>query len=152
LKKEFFTKSAEETKNLGQRIAREISGGWVLDLEGDLGAGKTTFTKGVATFFEIKSEITSPTFAIEQLYESDLNLTLAHYDFYRIKGKDPVVYEALEKIGDQNIVAVIEWGEVIKKYLPSKTIYIKFYYGQENQRIISIEGLGDEAKKVVQKL
>jgi tRNA threonylcarbamoyladenosine biosynthesis protein TsaE len=154
LKKEFCTKSAEETKIFGQNLSQKLSGGWVLYLEGDLGSGKTTFAKGVALGLGVITEVTSPTFAIEQLYETKKNFSLAHYDFYRIKGKDPAMYEALEKIESGEFLAIIEWGDVLKDYLSKQTIYLQFLPVSESQdkRNIIIRAESLAAKKILKEL
>lgn len=152
MKKEFCTKSAEETKNLGQKLSQLIGNGWILFLEGNLGSGKTTFTKGIALGFGIDSEVTSPTFAIEQIYKAK-EKKIAHYDFYRIKHKrDPVVYGALEEIRSGEALTVIEWGELLKTYLPEKTLYLKFVSQPGDVRNISIMGKSAVADKVVKTL
>ena len=113
-------KSVDETYALAKKVADTLDGGEVLLLDGDLGAGKTTFTKGLAKALGVKEEVTSPTFTILNVYE-DGRLKLNHLDMYRVESADELAELGIEECFDEDAVTVIEWnkfehfdGKVIK--------------------------------------
>jgi tRNA threonylcarbamoyladenosine biosynthesis protein TsaE len=126
----YTTFSEEETKNLGKKIAYDIKGGTILCLHGELGAGKTTFVQGIAEGYGITSHITSPTFAIMNIYEikdksSELRspAKLVHIDTYRLKDENELVAIGAEDyIGEQDTLTVIEWPEKISDLLKNKKV------------------------------
>lgn len=131
------TKTPEETRKAGERLARLCSG--VVGLEGDLGAGKTVFAAGMANALGVEEYITSPTFNIVNVYEKD-GLVFNHMDAYRIT--DP---HMLEDIGFDEMVAdghltVIEWADMISDEVPSWDAYVKMTNAAlPGKRIIVIE-------------
>ncbi|MBO4380729.1 MAG: tRNA (adenosine(37)-N6)-threonylcarbamoyltransferase complex ATPase subunit type 1 TsaE [Clostridia bacterium] len=108
----FEVKSVEETFDLAEKLADSLKGGEIVLLNGDLGAGKTTFTKGLALALGVTEEVTSPTFTIMNVYSSG-RLKLNHLDMYRVESSDEL-YElgVLEAIGEEGAVTVIEWNKV----------------------------------------
>ncbi len=120
----FETNSAEETYALGVTIGQEAVPGAVYALIGDLGVGKTVFTKGVAAGLEVKEPISSPTFTIVQVYESG-KLPFYHFDVYRISDVDE-----MEEIGYEDYfygegVSFVEWANLIEEIMPEETITIR---------------------------
>lgn len=118
--------SVEETYALAERIADELEGGEVILLNGDLGAGKTTFTKGLAKALGVLEEVTSPTFTILNTYDSG-RIKLNHLDMYRVESADELAELGIEDCMDDESVTVIEWnkyehfdGRVIKIDITSK--------------------------------
>lgn len=127
------TKSEKETFEFAKNYAKKLKGGEIIGLIGDLGTGKTVFTKGLAKGLGVKDNITSPTFVIMKVYEVNSKLLkvncLVHIDAYRLtSGKDLEAIGALEYFNKKDTVVVIEWPEKIKKILPRKTRYIKIKY------------------------
>ena len=126
-----------ETIELAQNIESEKFPKMVICLMGDLGTGKTVFTKGFAKAMEIDEEITSPTFNIIKEYTTG-ELPLYHMDVYRLDGKvdDLGIEEYYTKKG----VTIIEWSDTIRDYLPKNRLVIKFksYDDDENKRTITI--------------
>ena len=118
----FFTNNETETIELGKKIGALLAPGDVLALSGTLGAGKTTFTKGIAQALNISEEITSPTFCL--ISEYDGRLPLYHFDVYRLSGSDDFVNLGAEEMIYGNGVCIIEWSEKIKDELPENTIFI----------------------------
>ena len=129
------TKSPEETRRLGEKIARSLKGGETLALVGELGSGKTTFVKGLAKGLGVEQRIISPTFIILRKYDIPLVQrprgikNFYHIDLYRLEG---AVESELKNIGApdvwgkrQNIV-VVEWAEKVTGLFPQNTIWIKF--------------------------
>ncbi|MDO4848895.1 MAG: tRNA (adenosine(37)-N6)-threonylcarbamoyltransferase complex ATPase subunit type 1 TsaE [Coriobacteriia bacterium] len=106
----FVSRSQAETIAVGERLGRELEAGDVLVLTGDLGAGKTQLTKGIAAALGCEGDVTSPTFTIEMVYEGG-RLPLYHFDLYRLDDagqlEDIGLYDVLGADG----VCVIEWGE-----------------------------------------
>lgn len=142
-----ISKSEKETKNFARKFAKEalkMPGPVVISLEGDLGAGKTTFTQGFAGGLGIKEKIQSPTFVILKIYDIPKNnKNLIHVDAYRLQAKDFKVLGWKEFInppagGPQNII-LVEWGNKIKNILPKNTVRILFEHDKKNSRIINIK-------------
>lgn len=117
------TNSEQETFELGQRLAAQAQPGQVFALVGDLGVGKTVFTKGMASGLGIEEPVSSPTFTIVQVYEEG-RLPFYHFDVYRIG--DP---EEMEEIGYEDYfygegVCLVEWANLIMELLPPQTVFV----------------------------
>jgi len=144
----YITNSAEETENLGKKVAKQLPGK-IFALVGELGSGKTTFVKGFARGLGIRKRITSPSFVLIRRYKiSKKSFALCtlrfaflyHIDLYRLERPSEAKGLGLEEIWSNpyNIIT-IEWAEKIKKLLPKKGIDIKFEYTGKNKRKITIE-------------
>lgn len=139
------TNNEDETKQLAFVLGKLLRRGDVLTLEGDLGAGKTTFTKGIAKGLGIKRNVTSPTFTILKQYEG--TMPLYHIDAYRLEhseediGFDEFIY------GDG--VTIIEWPMFIREYLPKNIMKITIQFVEETKRTIKLE-LDTEREEQVQ--
>ncbi|MGN0296062.1 MAG: tRNA (adenosine(37)-N6)-threonylcarbamoyltransferase complex ATPase subunit type 1 TsaE [Parafannyhessea sp.] len=107
---EFFSTSAEETIGLGEALGRVLGPTDVLVLTGDLGAGKTQLTKGVARGMGVTDDVTSPTFTIEMVYEGS-RMPLYHFDLYRLDSADQLEDTGLFDVLDADGPCLIEWGE-----------------------------------------
>ena len=134
------SKSKEETLGLGAIFANLLRGGEVLALSGDLGSGKTIFTKGLARGLQIKKTITSPTFNIFKPYPLAKGKTLYHFDLYRIsKPRELLELGLPEILKNKKNISVIEWPERAKKLFPKKTVWINFSHTKhQNERIIKL--------------
>ena len=119
----FISKSAEQTLAFAERYAKTLRGGDVLLLDGEMGAGKTLFTKGLAKGLGIEEEVTSPTYA----YMNDSDGRLFHYDCYRIESVEQAERLGLADYFDMGGVCVIEWSQNIAPLLPRvvKRVVIK---------------------------
>ena len=135
------TYSEEETIELAQNIESEKFPNMVICLRGDLGSGKTVFTKGFAKALEVKEEVTSPTFNIIKEYTTG-ELPLFHMDVYRLDGnvEDLGIEEYFTKKG----ITIIEWADMIPDYLPEERLDIKIKNSSEDEdkRIITINPYG----------
>ena len=135
------TYSEEETIELAQNIESEKFPNMVICLRGDLGSGKTVFTKGFAKALEVKEEVTSPTFNIIKDYTTG-ELPLFHMDVYRLDGnvEDLGIEEYFTKKG----ITIIEWADMIPDYLPEERLDIKIKNSSEDEdkRIITIKPYG----------
>lgn len=116
-------KNLEETLAFAKEFSRNIKGGDILTLSGDLGTGKTSFTKGLALGLGIKSEITSPTFTLMNIYKISDKLKLVHIDTYRLESEKQLLEIGAEDyFGDSNSIVVVEWPEKIDKLLKNKKV------------------------------
>lgn len=126
----------------GQKISADLNGGDILCLHGDLGAGKTSLVKGLALGLGIKKDVTSPTFALMNVYEIDNDQgvinKLVHIDTYRLKNEEELIDIGVEDfLGMPDNVCVIEWPEKIERLLEDKTIKTaKIKHGHGNTRTI----------------
>lgn len=138
---EISTHSPDETKKLAIGIAKKIKKGDVIALYGDLGSGKTTFTRFLVKALGLESRVQSPTFVVVRKYVGD-KLTLNHIDLYRLLSQEEAKDIGIEEILlDSETVTVIEWPEIIENLLPKKTIRINFKYIGENERNITLQNL-----------
>ena len=132
------TTSLEQTQDIAYKIGKWVSNGMILTLEGDLGAGKTTFTKGLAKGLGINRNVNSPTFNIIKDYQG--RIPLYPMDLYRLEsgGDDIGLDDYL--FGDG--VCVIEWASRIEDLLPMERLDIKIFREGENQRCIELTPIG----------
>lgn len=135
------TQSAQETKDMAFSLAKELKGGEVLCLYGDLGSGKTTFVQGLAEGLGIKRRVISPTFILMRQYKLSRPIKkikyLFHIDLYRINTIEDIKSLGLSEIwGTLENIVVIEWAEKIEKILPKGRTDIFFQYLDENTRQI----------------
>jgi len=144
----FTSHNSRETAQFGAAIARDFSGGEVLALVGDLGAGKTCLSQGIARGLGIKQKINSPTFVVMKVYNLKGAKTIkkfCHIDAYRLtSASDLVAIGALDYLNRADTATVIEWAEKVTELWPKNTILINLKHQKEDSRKISI-------KKVKQK-
>jgi len=134
---EIITTSTEETKRLAQRLASNIKPGTTLALYGDLGSGKTTFTRFLVEALGFEERVQSPTFVVARKYKN-----VNHIDLYRLTTKEEVRDIGIEEfIQDEKAINIIEWPELAEEYLPEDTIRIYFEYVDDEKRKIKIPNL-----------
>ncbi len=134
-----MSKSSEETMALGMKLAALLNAGDVVLLEGDLGAGKTTLTKGIARGLNISEKVNSPTFNIMKLYLKG-TIPLFHIDAYRLENNTDDI-GLNEFIGTEGI-SVIEWPRFIPHLLPKESLTVTMTHATLNERTITFEGRG----------
>ena len=134
----YETNNINETLKLGESFAQGLEKGCVIVLSGDLGVGKTAFTKGIALGLGIEDTITSPTFTLLKEYEGRLDLK--HIDAYRLEGLDSDSLGLFDLIDDHSVV-VLEWGEFLNDLNFKADYAIKIDFLRQNQRDIEIEDL-----------
>ena len=127
------THSPEETQALASRIGKAVNGGEVIELMSDVGAGKTTFVRGLVEGIGSTDAVASPTFTISRVYGSE-DLTIAHFDFYRLHEPGLIEHELSEYLDDRQVVTVIEWPDNIKHVLPKQRIKIHIKSDGKNER------------------
>ena len=133
----FKTHSPEETIELGEKIGNKLKKGDVIAMQGDLAAGKTTITKGIAKALGITETITSPTFCLISEYYG--KMPLYHMDVYRLEGGEDFVNLGTDDMIYGDGVSIIEWSEKIMEELPSRTIVLRLTPQEDGSRLIEIE-------------
>ena len=137
----YVTNSEEETEALGARLAEQLGPGAVVAFMGDLGAGKTAFTRGLARGLGIPDRVTSPTFTIVNEYEGG-RLPLFHFDMYRLASSDELFDIGWEDYLARGGVCAVEWSENVSDALEGGAVQVEICRGAaEDQRIIQIEGV-----------
>ena len=139
----YRSNSAKETENIAKAFAKTLKGGDVVCLNGDLGAGKTAFTAGLAKGLGIADYISSPTFTILNCYSG--KIPLYHFDVYRISESDEMLDIGFDEYLTGNGVSVIEWANIIEDILPYDRYEVEITKNldvHENYREISIEKRG----------
>ena len=139
----YVTNSPAETEALGQRLAERLQPGDVIAYTGDLGAGKTAFTRGLARGLGITERITSPTFTIVNEYQGG-RLPLFHCDLYRLGSSEELYEIGWEDYLARGGVCAVEWSEIVADALEEDCIRVDIRQGDtENQRKITVEGVED---------
>ena len=134
----YITNSPEETEKLGWRLGQVLTPGSVLAFTGDLGAGKTAFTRGLACGLGISDLVTSPTFTIVNEYEGG-RMPLFHFDMYRLGSSDELFDIGWEDYLARGGVCAVEWSENVEDALEKDTIHVDIRRGEhDNQRCITI--------------
>ncbi|MFJ8065059.1 tRNA (adenosine(37)-N6)-threonylcarbamoyltransferase complex ATPase subunit type 1 TsaE [Psychrobacillus sp. NPDC096426] len=140
--------SEQETERLARLLAESLASGDVLTLEGDLGAGKTTFTKSVAKGLGITRNVNSPTFTILKQYEG--RLPLNHLDVYRLENSDEDL--GWDELFYGEAVSIIEWAHLIKEDLPSERLAIQIYRLENDKRKFTFTPFGDRYERLCEEL
>ena len=130
------SRSEEETKDLGRKLAELLKPGSVVALDGDLGAGKTVFTKGLCEGIGVTSRVASPTFTIVNEYHGG-KIPVYHFDTYRLEGADDFLDSGLDEYFYQDGICVIEWSSVIEELLPPGSLRI-FIRGVGSERDLTV--------------
>jgi tRNA threonylcarbamoyladenosine biosynthesis protein TsaE len=133
LTSETASTSLENTLELAARIGRKLRGGEVIELVSDLGGGKTAFVKGLAAGMGSTDQVSSPSFTINNIYKSG-QLTLNHFDFYRLAEAGIMSEELREMVADPEAVVVVEWAGVVEDVLPAERLTITITATGENER------------------
>ncbi len=149
--KTITTKTPEATEKLGEKLGRLLKGGELVELSGDLGAGKTVFIKGLAKGLGIKQAISSPTFTINRIYEAG-PLRFYHFDFYRIDLKDIVAFEIAEAAADRDGVTAVEWAENVAGALPDEHLTVSVKAADQTHREIVFTANGSKYQTLISKL
>ena len=137
---DYITNSEQDTEQLGVRLAGTLRSGDVVAFTGDLGAGKTAFTRGLARGLGITDRITSPTFTIVNEYEGG-RLPLFHFDMYRLGSSDELFDIGWEDYLSRNGVCAVEWSEIVDDAIEGDAIRVDIRRGAaDSQRIITIKG------------
>lgn len=139
-------------KALGRQIGAQLAGGEVLELCGDIGAGKTTLAKGIAVGMGIDETVQSPTFTISRVYTAARGLELAHYDFYRLSDAGIMMAELAERLDDERSVVLVEWADVVQGALPADRLRVTIAAVSETERIVEIAATGTRSQRLLERL
>lgn len=139
----YISKSIKQTGDLAKELAKNLRGGEVLAMVGELGAGKTTFTQSLAKALGVQERVTSPTFVIMKVYKTKHQTikNLVHIDAYRLGEAVDLSNIGWTDWQDKNSVVVIEWADKVAKQLGKETIYLKFVLTRAGGRIIEVNNL-----------
>lgn len=121
---------------LGAETAKNMKIPAVLELIGDVGAGKTTFTRGLAQGLGVKTPLSSPSFTISRAYAFPGGV-LNHYDFYRLEDPGLMAEDLVESLDDPKAVTVIEWGQSVENLLPPDRLRLKFDLNEDGSRTVT---------------
>jgi tRNA threonylcarbamoyladenosine biosynthesis protein TsaE len=139
-------------KAFGEKLGAFLTGGEMIELVGDVGAGKTTLTKGVGQGLGIDEDVQSPTFTISRLYDGRDALHLAHYDFYRLQDAGIMADELQETARDPQTVTIIEWAEIVGGILPIDRLTVHLTSPSEHSRHILLEAGGPRSRRLLEYL
>lgn len=140
----------EEMNELALKISKKMEkNGGVLGLIGDLGTGKTTFTKEICKYYEVAENVKSPTFTYVIEYSSGRK-TIYHFDVYRILNSEEIYEIGFEDyIAEENTIVIVEWADNIIEEMPEETIYVEIKHNDEKTRKVSIYKLKNGEKEYV---
>ena len=154
----FVTRSTEQTIELGRRLGEALRAGDVLVLTGDLGAGKTQLTKGIAQALGVTDDVCSPTFTIGMVYEGE-DLPLYHFDLYRLDDPDQLDDTGIFDVLGDDGPCVIEWGEQFAEQLGDERLDVvlsrldaEAAEGEEPAREVTLHPRGERAERIVEAL
>lgn len=143
-----ITESAEETSKIGEQLGRLLGKGNIVCLSGDLGAGKTAFTQGIAKGMGVKDYVTSPTYTIINEYEG--GLPLYHFDVYRLNDVEEMYELGYEEYFFGDGVVVLEWADIVRDIIPVERLWITILNTKgDNSREIIIEPTGETYDNIV---
>lgn len=134
----FTSHSPLETEAFAEKLSQKLRGGDVIAFRGGLGAGKTTFTRGLARGLGSDTEVSSPTFAL--VHEYECNPPLYHFDMYRIDTMDDLYSTGFFDYLESGGILAIEWSENIDEALPDETIFVTISPDGPDSRTITVEG------------
>ncbi|HRY82557.1 MAG TPA: tRNA (adenosine(37)-N6)-threonylcarbamoyltransferase complex ATPase subunit type 1 TsaE [Candidatus Moranbacteria bacterium] len=159
----YITENSKQTQKLGETLAKELKGGEIICLVGELGGGKTTFTQGFLKGLKVKGPYTSPTFLVIKNYKKEISISksqipnksqnpksktlptgrqvqnIYHIDTYRINAQDIINLGWEEMVADKKNIIIIEWADRIKKIIPKNSLWIEFSWVDEKKRKITLK-------------
>lgn len=141
---DFISRSAEQTRRIGFRLGTMLLPGDVICLEGDLGAGKTTFVQGVAKGWRAVDPVTSPSFVLINVYRRQDGMAMTHLDAYRLENADEAEMLDLDYLFESGPM-LIEWAGNISDALPVSRLNVRLDHLDEEQRSIYITPVGERA-------
>ncbi len=146
---QLYTNSTEQTHSLGNKIGKLVQENMVILLDGDLGAGKTTLTQGIAKGLGIQRNVTSPTFTIQKIYHGE-RMNLYHIDAYRMEGIEQDL--GFDEYFYDDGLTVIEWSQFMKYLIPENYLMISIHLLEDGTREFSFNAHGDEYEKLLEDL
>jgi tRNA threonylcarbamoyladenosine biosynthesis protein TsaE len=139
-------------KAFGRALGALLKGGEMIELIGDVGAGKTTLTKGIADGLAIDEDIQSPSFTISRVYDARDGITLAHYDFYRLHDPGIMADELHETLHNPKVVTIVEWAAIVSGVLPEDRLSIHIIPASETSRHVELKTTNSETERLLERL
>lgn len=153
---EINSSSLGDTQRIAGILGRKLSGGEVIELIGDLGAGKTAFVRGLAGGIESKDVVQSPSFTITRIYKATSagrGLSIHHFDFHRLEEPGVVAEELAEVAQDPKAIVAVEWSDIVKKILPPGRLSVDITSGKTaDERILSFAATDKRHAKLLEGL
>lgn len=143
-------KSEADMQTFGESIGASFQGGEVIELIGDVGAGKTTMVRGIARGMGIDETVQSPSFTINRVYETNSGKRLVHYDFYRLQDAGIMANELAEALSDKDTSVVIEWADAVEQVLPDDKLTITILSTDETTRRLTIAAHGEKSQQLLE--
>jgi tRNA threonylcarbamoyladenosine biosynthesis protein TsaE len=141
-------KNEAQMRQFGEKLGRLLGGSEVIELVGDVGAGKTTLVRGLAHGMGVVETVASPSFTISRIYDAENGMRLAHYDFYRLNDAGIMANELAETINTHGTVVVIEWAAAVEQILPGDRLTIAITANTPQTRQLEVKGGGLISKKI----
>lgn len=136
----------------GRRLGKACRGGGVIELIGDIGAGKTTLTKGIAAGLGVEDEVQSPTFTLSRTYHTRDEGLLVHYDFYRLSDPGILAIELADAAQLQDTIVVIEWADTVHHVLPADRLVLTITACGDEARIVELKAGGPRSRLLMREV
>lgn len=137
---------------LGQRLGKLLRGGEVIELIGDVGAGKTTLVRGIAAGMGVDETVQSPSFTISRMYDTAAGQRLVHYDFYRLADPGIMRDELFETMGTRDTSVIIEWADSVESILPDDRLTVTIIAIGETSRRLNFDSGGEMSGMLMEAL
>lgn len=148
----FEVANQAEMQRFGEKLGALLRGGEIIELVGDVGAGKTTLTKAIAEGLKIDEDVQSPSFTISRIYTARDGLSLAHYDFYRLSDAGILASELHETAHEGKTITIIEWADIVQGVLPDDRLTIHLTPLSETARRVELLTGGERSKVLAEAL
>jgi tRNA threonylcarbamoyladenosine biosynthesis protein TsaE len=149
--KKWTLSSLQETAAFGHFIGNRINRRFLICLDGDLGAGKTTFTKALAKGFGVEDMVTSPTFTLVQEYQG--RMPFYHFDVYRLGDEDAFLAQGFDEYWEEDALVVMEWATMIQEILPEDRLDLRFYQTDlDQERVVEALAFGSFAQGLLDQI
>ncbi len=138
----YNSQSSADTQALGEQLGQNLKGGEVIELTGDVGAGKTELTRGLARGIDSHDQVASPTFTISRVYRSGPKhppVDIYHFDFYRLTDPGILQAELAEIVQSEDVAVVVEWSDIAKDVLPDDRLQITFASPGHDERKLTLK-------------
>lgn len=150
---EIKASSEQELKSFGVKLGSLLEGGEVIELVGDVGAGKTTLMKAIASGMGITEIVSSPSYTLSQSYSAEYGeLRLVHYDFYRLDDPGVLAEELKEELTDKRAIIAIEWADIVAGVLPADHLRIQITPVVDDGRVLTLTAGGQTSRTVLERL